>query len=101
MDSRIEAEVQEVQVAQVRIERIPYDCFKVQRVAEYDGPFDPAGLCDNTAYDHQCQIRLEKDGSVYLSYRHFEDSDLHTITVPYAKFFAAFKEMVNKLKGAQ
>ena len=80
--------------------------FKVSKWTYYDGPTDPAGLCDNASESNMLQIRLD-DGPenqdqpldnkiVSIFIRKHEQSELKHYEIPYDKFFELFSKFCEK-----
>ena len=79
------------------------NCFKVSKWTYYDGPSDPAGLCDNAEETNMLQIRLDEgevedqeqplnNKVVTVFIRKHEQSELKCYEMPYDKFFELFSK---------
>ena len=103
----IETNAEEYKETHTHIFKKLINCFKVSKWTYYDGPADPAGLCDNAEETNMLQIRLDeaqienqeqpKDNKVVsILIQEREQSELKHFEVPYDKFFTLFSKFCEK-----
>ena len=82
-------------------EKIPLTRFYFQQFMDYEGPPDPAGLCDGGDYCNSLQFRLEEDlETMFVSWQPGDHSSgLRTFTMPYDEFFAAIVPALKAIKA--
>ena len=81
--------------------RTKRDSFHAYQCVDRQERPDPAGLCDGVDYQKELQIRLEYDGSVYISWQDGEQWEGKSVELPYAEFYDAMAKFLPTLRGAK